>query len=145
MKLWEKGIAPDPAIIEFTTGKDRDTDLLIAGWDIVGSMAHVIMLAEVKLISGEEKHDLLNTLHSLFTKAIRGEIVIEKDVEDIHSQIENELTMILGPAGKKVHTARSRNDQILLDIRLYTRAATDRLANKVFTLFTGLLFFAVIL
>jgi argininosuccinate lyase len=139
MKLWEKGIAPDPAIIEFTTGRDRDTDLLIAGWDIVGSMAHVIMLAEVKLISGEEKHDLLNTLHSLFIKAINGEIVIEKEVEDIHSQIEKELTMILGPAGKKVHTARSRNDQILLDIRLYTRAGTDKLANKVFTLFSKML------
>jgi len=139
MKLWEKGIAPDPAIIEFTTGRDRDTDLLIAGWDIVGSMAHVIMLAEVKLISGEEKHELLNTLHSLFIKAINGEIVIEKEVEDIHSQIEKELTMILGPAGKKVHTARSRNDQILLDIRLYTRAGTDKLANKVFTLFSKML------
>ncbi|MGD0582850.1 MAG: argininosuccinate lyase [Bacteroidales bacterium] len=135
MKLWEKGIAPDPAIIEFTTGKDRYTDLLIAGWDIVGSMAHVIMLAEVKLISGEEKHDLLNTLHSLFTRAVNGEIVIEKDVEDIHSQIENELTQLLGPSGRKVHTARSRNDQILLDIRLFTRAETDKLAGRVFTLF----------
>jgi argininosuccinate lyase len=135
MKLWEKGIAPDPAIIEFTTGKDRDTDLLIAGWDIIGSMAHVIMLAEVKLISGEEKHDLLNNLHSLFIKAINGEIAIEKEAEDIHSQIEKELTINLGPAGKKVHTARSRNDQILLDIRLFTRAETDRLAGRVFTLF----------
>jgi argininosuccinate lyase len=139
MKLWEKGIAPDPAIIEFTTGRDRDTDLLIAGWDIVGSMAHVIMLAEVKLISSEEKHDLLSTLHSLFCKALGGEIVIEKEVEDIHSQIEKELTMILGPAGKKVHTGRSRNDQILLDIRLYTRAETDRLARRVHTLFSKML------
>ncbi len=135
MKLWEKGIAPDPAIIEFTTGKDRDTDLLIAGWDIVGSMAHVIMLAEVKLISVEEKRDLLMTLHSLFEKSMKGDLVIEKEVEDIHSQIEKELTEILGPAGKKVHTARSRNDQILLDIRLYTRAETDKLAHKVFSLF----------
>ncbi|HVN58998.1 MAG TPA: argininosuccinate lyase [Bacteroidales bacterium] len=136
MKLWEKGISPDPAIIEFTSGKDRDTDLEIAGWDIVGSMAHVIMLAEVKLISQEEKHDLLTTLHSLFLKAAAGEIVIEKEVEDIHSQIEKELTVALGPAGKKVHTARSRNDQILLDLRLFTRAETDRLAVKIFNLFT---------
>ena len=136
MKLWEKGIAPDPAIIEFTTGKDRDTDLEIAGWDIVGSMAHVIMLAEVKLISAEEKHDLLTTLDALFGKAVKGEIIIEKEVEDIHSQIEKELTVVLGPAGKKVHTARSRNDQILLDLRLFTRAETDRLAVKVFNLFT---------
>jgi argininosuccinate lyase len=136
MKLWEKGIAPDPAIIDFTTGHDRDTDLLIAGWDIVGSMAHVIMLAEVKLISQDEKHDLLNALHGLFVKASGGELLIEKEVEDIHSQIEKELTHILGPAGRKVHTARSRNDQILLDIRLFTRAEADRLALKVFALFS---------
>ena len=136
MKLWEKGIEPDPAIIEFTTGNDRETDLLLSGWDIVGSMAHVIMLAEVKLISGDEKSDLLNALHSLFLKAINGDMVIEKGVEDIHSQIENDLTAILGPVGKKVHTARSRNDQILLDIRLFTRAETDRLAIKAYSLFT---------
>ncbi len=139
MKLWEKGIAPDPAIIEFTTGKDRITDVILAGWDIVGSMAHVIMLSEVKLISAEEKQDLLNTLHSLFQKAESGDLPIENDVEDIHSQIEKELTGILGPAGKKVHTARSSNDQILLDIRLFTRAETDRLAAKVYSLFDKML------
>lgn len=138
MKLWEKGIAPDPAIIEFTTGKDRDTDLLIAGWDIVGSMAHVIMLGEVKLISPEEKNDLLNALHSLFEKSMNGDLVIEREVEDIHSQVEMELTLALGPAGRKVHTGRSRNDQILLDIRLFTRAETDKLAHRVFTLFNKL-------
>jgi argininosuccinate lyase len=138
MKLWEKGIVPDPAIIEFTSGKDRETDAFIAEWDILGSMAHVIMLHQVKLISGEENHDLLNALHSLFLKAIKGEIVIEKDIEDIHSYVEKELSFTLGPTGKKVHTARSRNDQVLLDIRLFTRSEIDKLAGKVFRLFIKL-------
>jgi argininosuccinate lyase len=138
MKLWEKGIVPDPAIIEFTSGKDRETDRLLAEWDIIGSMAHVIMLHEIKLISGEEIHNLLNALHSLFLKALKGEVVIEKEVEDIHSQVEKELSFALGSAGKKVHTGRSRNDQVLLDIRLFTRAEIDRLAVKIFRLFNKL-------
>jgi argininosuccinate lyase len=138
MKLWEKGIVPDPAIIEFTSGKDRETDALLAEWDIVGSMAHVIMLHQVKLISGEENHDLLSALHSLFLKALKGEFVIEKETEDIHSQIEKELSFTLGPTGKKVHTGRSRNDQVLLDIRLFTRSEIDRLAGKIFRLFIKL-------
>lgn len=138
MKLWEKGIAPDPAVIKFTTGKDHKTDMLLAGWDIIGSMAHVIMLNEVKLISGDDKTALLNALHSLFMKFRNGELFIEEEVEDIHSQIEKELSEILGPAGKKVHTGRSRNDQVLLDIRLFTRSEIDRLAQSVFNLFDRL-------
>jgi argininosuccinate lyase len=138
MKLWEKGIVPDPAIIEFTSGKDRETDKVLAKWDIIGSMAHVIMLDEVKLISGEEKNNLLNALFSLFQKAEKGELIIENDVEDIHSQIENELSSQLGSVGKKIHTGRSRNDQVLLDIRLYTRAEIDRLAELIFRLFVKL-------
>jgi len=138
MKLWEKGIAPDPAIIEFTTGKDRITDILLAGWDIVGSMAHVIMLGEVRLISNEDKNALLNSLHSLFVKYQKGELIIENDIEDIHSQIEKELSEILGPAGKKVHTGRSRNDQVLLDIRLLTRYEIDNLARRIYVLFERL-------
>ncbi len=138
MKLWEKGVAPDPAVIKFTTGKDHKTDMLLAGWDIIGSMAHVIMLNEVKLISGDDKTALLNALHSLFIKFRNGELFIEEEVEDIHSQIEKELSEILGPAGKKVHTGRSRNDQVLLDIRLFTRSEIDRLAQSVFNLFDRL-------
>ena len=138
MKLWDKGIEPDPAIIEFTSGKDRETDACLAEWDIVGSMAHAIMLNEAGLISVEEKDNLLNTLHSLFLKAVKGEFVIEKGAEDIHSQVEKELSSKLGPAGKKIHTGRSRNDQVLLDIRLYTRSEIDRVAGKIFRLFTKL-------
>ena len=119
MKLWEKGINPEPAIIEFTAGKDRKTDLALTKWDIIGSMAHVIMLQDVGLISDDEKNDLLKALHSLFVLDNKGHLVIEKDMEDIHSQIEKEMSSILGPTGKKIHTGRSRNDQVLVDIRLY--------------------------
>ena len=138
MKLWDKGIQPDPAIIEFTSGKDRETDICLAEWDIVGSMAHAIMLSEAGLITTEEKNDLLKGLHGLFLKAIKGELKIDKGVEDIHSQVEEELSSLLGPTGKKIHTGRSRNDQVLLDIRLYTRAKIDRTAGKIFRLFTKL-------
>ena len=139
MKLWDKGIQPDPAIIEFTSGKDRETDKCLAEWDIVGSMAHTIMLSETGLITDSEKDELLNGLHSLFLKATKGELTVEKGVEDIHSQVEKELSSLLGPAGKKIHTGRSRNDQVLLDIRLYTRAEIDRIAGKIFRLFIKLI------
>lgn len=138
MKLWEKGINPEPAIIEFTAGKDRKTDLALTKWDIVGSMAHVIMLQDVGLISEEEKNNLLKALHSLFVWDEEGSLVIEKDVEDIHSQIEKEMSSILGTTGKKIHTGRSRNDQVLVDIRLYTREEIDRLSDLIRRLFSKL-------
>ncbi len=138
MKLWDKGIEPDPAIIEFTSGKDRETDSCLAEWDIVGSMAHAIMLYEAGLIAAEEKDDLLKALHSLFIKAGKKKFLIEKGVEDVHSQVEKELSSILGPAGKKIHTGRSRNDQVLLDIRMYTRAEIDKIAGTIFRLFNKL-------
>jgi argininosuccinate lyase len=138
MKLWEKGVTANPAIIEFTSGRDRETDIHLAGWDIIGSMAHVIMLQEVKLITEDEKWELLRALHKLFIKASESELKIEDEVEDIHSQIEKELSQTLGNVGKKVHTGRSRNDQVLLDIRLYTRAEIDNLAKKTWKLFSKL-------
>jgi argininosuccinate lyase len=138
MKLWEKGITPEPAIIEFTAGEDRKTDLALTKWDIIGSMAHVIMLKDVGLIMEEEKNELLKALHSLFVWDEEGSLVIEKDVEDIHSQIEKEMSSILGTTGKKIHTGRSRNDQVLVDIRLYTREEIDKLAVLVGKLFSRL-------
>jgi argininosuccinate lyase len=138
MKLWEKGINPEPAIIEFTAGKDRKTDLALTKWDIIGSMAHVIMLEDVGLISEDEKNGLLKALHSLFVWDEEGSLVIEKDVEDIHSQIEKEMSSILGTTGKKIHTGRSRNDQVLVDIRLYTREEIDKLSVLIRRLFTKL-------
>ncbi len=138
MKLWEKGINPEPAIIEFTAGKDRKTDLHLTKWDIIGSMAHVIMLHDVGLISDDEKNDMLKALHSLFVWDEEGSLAIENDVEDIHSQIEKEMASILGTTGKKIHTGRSRNDQVLVDIRLYTREEIDKLAVLVSSLFKRL-------
>jgi argininosuccinate lyase len=138
MKLWEKGINPEPAIIEFTAGKDRTTDLSLTKWDIIGSMAHVIMLEDVELISSEEKNSMLKALHSLFVLDEEGRLIIEKDQEDIHSQIEKEMSSILGTTGKKIHTGRSRNDQVLVDIRLYTREEIDELSVLIRRLFTKL-------
>jgi argininosuccinate lyase len=135
MKLWEKGINPEPAIIEFTAGKDRKTDLALTKWDIIGSMAHVIMLNDIGLISADEKNGLLKALHSLFVWDEEGSLLIEKDVEDIHSQIEKEMSSILGTTGKKIHTGRSRNDQVLVDIRLYTREEIDKLSVLITRLF----------
>jgi len=136
MKLWEKGINPEPAIIEFTAGRDRKTDLNLTRWDIIGSMAHVIMLQEVGIIIENEKNEMLKALHSLFLLAESGGLVIEKDIEDIHSQIEKEMSSILGTTGKKIHTGRSRNDQVLVDIRLFTREEIDKLAQVIQKLFT---------
>jgi len=138
MKLWEKGINPEPAIIEFTAGRDRHTDLALTKWDIIGSMAHVIMLEDVGLVSESEKNELLKALHSLFEWDEEGTLLIEKDVEDIHSQIEKEMSSILGTTGKKIHTGRSRNDQVLVDIRLYTREEIDKLSVLIRKLFERL-------
>ncbi len=138
MKLWEKGVTPERKVIEFTAGNDRKTDLSLAEWDIAVSMAHVIMLSETGLINKNEKKELLNSLNVLFEKNEEGELTIEEDIEDIHSQIEKELTGMLGPTGRKVHTGRSRNDQVLTGIRLFTRSEIDKLAHKIMLLF-GLL------
>ena len=136
MKLWEKNVKPEPSVIEFTSGKDRLTDLHLADWDIAGSMAHAIMLREAGLINDDEKAELLKTLYTLFQKFERGDLVIEEGIEDIHSQVEKELVSVLGDTGKKIHSGRSRNDQVLVDLRLFTRREIDMLAKKTARLFS---------
>lgn len=135
MKLWQKSSVPERSVIEFTSGKDRTTDLCLAKWDIVGSMAHAVMLGESGIITQQEEEELLKALRTLLVREKEGSLVIEEGVEDIHSQVEKELTLMLGPAGKKIHTGRSRNDQVLVDIRLFTREAIDNLAEKIGVLF----------
>ena len=135
MKLWEKKATPDRSVIEFTSGRDRTTDLCLAEWDIAGSMAHSIMLNETGLISAGESKELLEALYSIFQRAKGGKLIIEEGIEDIHSQIEKELTSMLGDTGKKIHTGRSRNDQVLVDLRLYTKNAIDDLAANAARLF----------
>ncbi len=126
MKLWDKGIQSDKRMEEFTVGKDRELDLLLAPYDILGSLAHAAMLEKIGLLNSSEGEELKKSLHELYRQSITGELIIEQGVEDIHSQVEKMLTEGLGDTGKKIHTARSRNDQVLLDIHLYTR---DKIAD----------------
>ncbi|MFW5823185.1 MAG: argininosuccinate lyase [Tangfeifania sp.] len=121
MKLWDKGITVNEAIEKFTVGKDRELDLYLASYDILGSMAHVIMLESVGLIAKNELPLLLEALKKLYKKAAAGNFIIDEGVEDVHSQVEFLLTQELGDLGKKIHSGRSRNDQVLLDLKLFTR------------------------
>ncbi len=121
MKLWEKGQKTDNNMMEFTSGKDRELDLQIAAADVIGSMAHVQMLHKADLISEKDERDILNTLLNVYQSIHEGRFIIEEGIEDVHSQIEKMLTDELGDAGKRVHTARSRNDQVLTDLKLYYR------------------------
>lgn len=129
MKLWEKGIPVNQAIEEFTVGNDRELDIYLAPYDILGSMAHVTMLESVGLIEKEELPALLSSLKELYESAAQGHFTIEEGVEDVHSQVEFLLTQRLGDLGKKIHSGRSRNDQVLLDLKLFTRDAIKEIVE----------------
>ena len=137
-KLWDKGYDDDDLIDKFTVGKDRELDLFLAPYDILGTMAHITMLEKVGLLPADDLKKLLPELRSLYEKAVKGEFVIEPDIEDVHSQVELLLTRNLGDIGKKVHTGRSRNDQVLVDLKLYARAEIRKTVEKVETLFKTL-------
>lgn len=139
MKTWKKNSEPDELIHDFTVGKDREFDLLLAKYDVTGSIAHAKMLASVGLITNDESALLLTELDSILTEIENGKLKIGNDVEDIHSQIELMLTAKLGDTGKKIHTARSRNDQSLLDIKLFLRDELDNLSKQSSSLATKLL------
>lgn len=136
MKLWDKGYKIDDAIERFTVGKDKELDLLLAPYDILGTMAHVSMLEHVGLLSKEDLAVLLPALRELYAEAQAGNFVIEDGIEDVHSQVELMLTRRLGEVGKKVHTGRSRNDQVLVDLKLFTRAEIEKTMELVTRLFT---------
>lgn len=121
MKLWDKGKPLDKMIEDFTTGKDRELDMLLAKYDVVGSIAHVIMLESAGLLSEAESKALLKALKRIYDQANTGNFIISTTVEDVHSEVEKQLTEFLGDAGKKVHTGRSRNDQVLTDLHLFIR------------------------
>lgn len=123
MKLWEKGIPVNQAIEKFTVGNDRELDIYLAPFDILGSMAHVTMLESVGLVEKQELPMLLSELRKLYSEAVTGRFTIEEGIEDVHSQVEYLLTKTLGDLGKKIHSGRSRNDQVLLDLKLFTRDA----------------------
>jgi argininosuccinate lyase len=130
MKLWEKGIPVNKAIEKFTVGKDRELDLYLAPFDILGSMAHITMLESVGLIGKDELPVLMRELKKLYQIAINKEFVIDEGVEDVHSQVEFLLTKELGDLGKKIHSGRSRNDQVLLDLKLFTRDAIREIVES---------------
>lgn len=138
-KLWEKGINTDEFIERFTVGKDRELDLELAKYDVQGTIAHITMLESVGLLEKEELESLTKELNRILEEVIEpGSFVIEEGVEDVHSQIELMLTRELGDVGKKVHSGRSRNDQVLLDIKLYLRAEIIEIASLAQKLFNTL-------
>ncbi|MDE6769419.1 MAG: argininosuccinate lyase, partial [Muribaculaceae bacterium] len=114
-QLWNKGFQPDQLIEKFTVGRDRELDLRLARYDVQGSMAHIKMLCKIGLLTKEELNILLPALQEIADQIERGEFVIEDGVEDVHSQVEFLLTAKLGDVGKKIHSGRSRNDQVLVD------------------------------
>lgn len=134
-KLWDKGYDDDALIDKFTVGKDRELDLYLAQYDILGTMAHITMLSKVGLLPEEDLKKLLPVLAELYEDAVAGKFEIEPDVEDVHSQVELMLTRRLGDVGKKVHTGRSRNDQVLVDLKLYARAEIRKTVEKIQALF----------
>jgi len=131
MKLWQKNTQVDKSVEKYTVGKDREMDLYLAKSDILGSMAHITMLESIGLLTSDELKDLLSALKSIYQLADSGEFTIEAGVEDVHSQVELMLTQKLGDIGKKIHSGRSRNDQVLLDLKLFTRDAIQTLVTSV--------------
>ena len=138
-KLWEKNVQVDQEVERFTVGKDREMDLYLAKYDVLGSMAHITMLESIGLLTNEELHTLLAALRQIYAIADEGKFVIEEGIEDVHSQVELMLTRTLGDMGKKIHSGRSRNDQVLLDLKLFTRAQIQELVSTVGDLFDVLI------
>ena len=139
MKLWEKNFEVNKEIERFTVGRDREMDLYLAKYDVLGSMAHITMLESIGLLGKDELPVLLRELKNIYEQCERGEFVIEDDIEDVHSQVEMLLTRKLGDMGKKIHSGRSRNDQVLVDLKLFTRHELMEIAEEVKVLFDELI------
>lgn len=137
-QLWNKGFQPDQSIENFTVGQDRELDLRLARYDVQGSIAHIKMLCKIGLLKKEELDQLLPALEEIAELIEKGEFVIEDGVEDVHSQVEFLLTERLGDIGKKIHSGRSRNDQVLVDLKLFFRDELRRVSDAVYRLFTRL-------
>ncbi len=139
MKLWSKGFEPDQLIERFTVGADRELDLRLARYDVQGSMAHIRMLESIGLLSKDELDKLLAGLQEIAAIIEEGNFRIDEGVEDVHSQVEFMLTAKLGDIGKKIHSGRSRNDQVLVDLKLFMRDELRRIASETERLFHKLL------
>lgn len=139
MKLWDKGYNIDRFTEEFTIGKDKELDVLLARADVLGNMAHLKMLHSIGLIADTELECLSRGLKKISAEIEKGNFAIEEGIEDVHSEIEYLLTQACGEAGKKIHTGRSRNDQVLVDLKLFTRSALIEVVRRVESLFELLL------
>src|SRR5690606_15612707 len=135
MKLWQKDKGSLKSVETFTVGKDRELDMHLAPFDVLGSLAHIRMLESIGLLTKDDLDKLSAELKSIYKRIQTGDFKIEDGVEDIHSQVELELTKKLGDAGKKIHSGRSRNDQVLVDIKLYLRHELEQIVKSVNTLF----------
>lgn len=134
-KIWDKGFDANRKVEEFTVGKDRELDLRLAKNDILGSMAHIKMLVTIGLLEADEEKALRNELQNILKEVERGNFTLDEDAEDIHSQVEALLTQRLGEMGKKIHSGRSRNDQVLVDIKLFLKEEILRIKEGVLELF----------
>ncbi|PIQ21003.1 MAG: argininosuccinate lyase, partial [Cytophagales bacterium CG18_big_fil_WC_8_21_14_2_50_42_9] len=139
MKLWQKDIPVKQEVEQFTVGKDRELDLLLAPFDVLGSLAHTRMLQSINLLSTEDLEVIQRELKNIYREIEKGEFSIQPAVEDVHSQVELLLTQRIGDAGKKIHSGRSRNDQVLLDLKLFIRSEIKEIVNSVNQLFQQLI------
>ena len=137
-KLWDKGFEPDKMIEEYTVGQDRELDLRLARYDVEGSLAHIAMLEKIGLLTSEELRTLTAGLREIAAEIEAGRFEIEPDTEDVHSQVELMLTRRLGDVGKKIHSGRSRNDQVLVDLKLFLRDELRKVADDTKALFDRL-------
>ena len=136
--LWNKGTAATEVVDAFTVGNDRILDMRLARYDVIGSMAHIKMLESIGLLTSEELATLTAALEQILKEIEAGEFILEDDVEDIHSQVELLLTRRVGDIGKKIHSGRTRNDQVLVDVKLFLKDEVLKLREEMLTLFETL-------
>ena len=135
-KIWSKGFDADKAVLNFTVGKDRELDLRLAKYDIIGSLAHIKMLTKIGLMEVEEEVTLREELQNILKEVEKGNFALDDDAEDIHSQVESMLISKLGEVGKKIHSGRSRNDQVLVDLKLFLKDEIIGVKDGVVSLFS---------
>ena len=134
-KLWEKSVTVNHDVETYTVGRDREMDMYLARYDVLGSLAHIVMLQSIELLTADELSILTSELRKIYAEIEEGQFEIEDGIEDVHSEVELLLTKRLGDVGKKIHSGRSRNDQVLVDLRLFIRSAIEELVSHVAMLF----------
>ena len=138
-KLWQKNTVTERSVEKFTVGNDREMDLLLAPFDVLGSLAHTQMLESIGLMQKDELKQVQAELKAIYKEIQERKFIIEPNVEDVHSQVEFLLTTRIGEAGKKIHSGRSRNDQVLVDLKLFFRSEIQKLVHNTELLFDQLI------